>query len=343
MSRLDVAVALFCYNRPAPTRRVFARIRDAQPARLFVVADGPKSDAEMPAVLETRVVTEQIDWPCDVERVYAPHNLGLGRRLASGFELVLAATGEAIFLEDDCLPNASFFAYCADLLQRYRHTPEVMMISGFNPLATLGEDAAGGPSYDFARFGSIWGWATWQRAFDGYRREPPAADDDGTFERLRMALGDDRAFDYYRRALAQVRNGSIDTWDYQWTLRRLLDGGLAAVPNRNLVENIGFGSGATNTVTTQPLLLGLEAGDLAFPLRHPARIERNPEFDNRLLRHRFGEPVPDDLHAACERLLRGNRTALVLALATEGCKRYPADPRFARLRSEARERLSHAG
>lgn len=336
MSTLDVTVALFIYNRPEHTRRVFARIRAAAPARLFVIADGAKDDADTKAVHEARKATETVDWPCGVEREYADSNLGLGRRVAAGIETVLDLAGEAMFLEDDCLPEASFFQYCADLLARYREMPEVMMITGFNPLAA-GELAD--PSYNFTRFGSIWGWATWRRAFEGYSLEPPAASDTATFDRLRAALRDDRAFDYYRRALAQVRNSAVDTWDYQWTVHRLLRGGLCAVPRRNLVENIGFSCGTTHSSSVNPLLLGLDTRPLEFPLRHPPRIGANPTLDERLLRHRFGEPWSEDLNSACERLLQAGRIAPLLALAAAGRARYPNDKRFVRLRIQALERL----
>lgn len=336
MSTLDVTVALFVFRRPDHTRRVFDRIRAAAPARLYVIADGPRDDADTEAVREARKVTETVDWPCQVAREYADVHLGLGRRVASGIGAVLDDAGEAVFLEDDCLPDPSFFSYCAELLARYRDTPQVMMIAGFNPLAA-GEPTD--PSYDFTHFGSIWGWATWRRAFEGYSLHPPAADDEATFGRLRAALGNDQAFDYYRRALSRVRDGAVDTWDFQWTVHRLLRGGLSAVPRHNLVENIGIGSGATHSSPLNLLLSGLDARPLEFPLWHPVLIEAKPALDERLLRHRFGDPLPDDLHAACERLRQTGRPASLLALATAGCRRYPTDARFIRLRVAALERL----
>jgi len=332
----DPAVALFIYDRPAQTRRVFERIRAARPRRLFVIADGPRSDADAPRVAAARAVTAEVDWPCEVERDYAEVNLGCGRRVASGIEATLAAVEEAIFLEDDCLPDLTFFGFCAELLERYREEPAVMMVSGFNPLA---ESAIPNTSYALARVGSVWGWASWRRAFQGYDRELRGWRGTDMAERLRAALADDAAYDHYRAAIEAVLAGQVDTWDYQWTVHRLLAGGLTAVPAVNAVENIGFDATATHTRGTSLLNSGLVARSIAFPLRHPASASRDPALDARLLAHRLGRPAADDLLEAIGRLLLLGHRAPSLALATAGADRYPADARFGLLRIEALEGL----
>ena len=97
-SRLDIPVVFLVFNRPEPTARVFARIRDARPAKLFVVADGPRPDHIGDAEKCRRVrelIAEGIDWPCEVVRDYAEKNLGSGRRVASGITKAFEAVEEA--------------------------------------------------------------------------------------------------------------------------------------------------------------------------------------------------------------------------------------------------------
>jgi len=69
----SVPVCLFVFNRPETTQQVGERIRAAEPERLYVVADGPRSDQpeDEERCLETRAVTESVDWDCDVRREYA--------------------------------------------------------------------------------------------------------------------------------------------------------------------------------------------------------------------------------------------------------------------------------
>ena len=109
---------------------------------------------------------DDVDWPCEVQRLYQPENLGCKRGVGAAIDWFLAYEESGIILEDDCLPTADFFPFCAELLERYRDAPEVMMIGGHNPLGRW--DAREG-SYLFSRTAPIWGWATWRRAWAAVR------------------------------------------------------------------------------------------------------------------------------------------------------------------------------
>ncbi|MCX5762039.1 MAG: glycosyltransferase family A protein, partial [Gemmatimonadetes bacterium] len=145
---LRAPVVLFAFNRPELTARVFATIRAARPSRLFLVCDGPRADrpGEADRCAAVRQILSEVDWPCEVERNYSDENMGCGLRVSSGIEWVFARTEEAIFLEDDVLPEATFFRYCDELLERYRTDDRVMMICGYN---LLGRGDVPGPSYWF--------------------------------------------------------------------------------------------------------------------------------------------------------------------------------------------------
>jgi hypothetical protein len=129
---MDTAVALIIFRRPELTARVFERIREARPTKLFVIADGPRpgnaEDARLCA--ETRTMVGDVDWPCEVVHDFADGNLGLKRRIPSGLDRVFEEVTEAIILEDDCLPDPSFFPYCEELLDRYRDDERVKQGTG---------------------------------------------------------------------------------------------------------------------------------------------------------------------------------------------------------------------
>src|SRR4051794_35532864 len=155
--------ALFVFNRPKNAASGLGAIRKLQPARLFVIADGPRpanpSDERQCAL--TRSVVQAVDWPCDVRLDFAHANLGMKSRFATGLKWLFDQVGEAIILEDDCLPDPSFFPFCAELLERHRNDGRIAMINGTRyPIA--GRDD--GFSYHFSAFGAHWGWATWKRA-----------------------------------------------------------------------------------------------------------------------------------------------------------------------------------
>jgi len=91
-------------------------------------------DADVPLVEATQKIVANIDWPCDVRRNYSEKNLGVKRRMYTGIDWVFEQFEQAILLEDDCLPDPTFFPYCTQLLEKYRNDDRIIMISGDNML-----------------------------------------------------------------------------------------------------------------------------------------------------------------------------------------------------------------
>jgi hypothetical protein len=220
------------------TARVFEAVRAARPARLFVVADGPRSGrpAEPELCEQARGLVADVDWPCEVARLYANENLGCGRRVSSGLDWVFDAVPEAIVLEDDCLPQPSFFAFCEALLALHRDDERVTMIGGTNYFP----DAAREESYFFSRYFPVWGWAAWARAWRSYDYEMrtwPTVRAQNGLEAYYSSAGLAR---WMSDAFDAVQRGEVDTWDFQWVHACVAENGLCATPRVNLVTNIGF-------------------------------------------------------------------------------------------------------
>jgi hypothetical protein len=300
MDRPGVAVAFLIFNRPQLTRRVFERIRGARPAQLLVVADGPRRahPGDIEKCAAARAVTEEIDWPCTVYRNYADSNLGCGRRVASGLEWVFSQVEMAIILEDDCLPDPTFFPYCAELLEKYRGVPQIGMVSGSHHQE---ESAREGDSYYFCRYGNIWGWATWRRAWENYdfgMSDWPRWRDAGHLERMFPAK---EVREFWRGVWNETAQGRHDTWDYQWTFCYLRHGLLGVLPRVSLIENIGFGSDASHTAGMEFSKVKVES--MEFPLRHPATIEPSLEAEARAsLRFFSRQPILKRVAARLGRL-----------------------------------------
>lgn len=240
-------VAFFIFNRPGKTKRVLERISDVQPPELLVVADGPREGNTMDErdCERTReIVREGVDWECDVQRNYAETNLGLHERFKTGLRWVFETTPEAIILEDDCLPDDSFFTFCDVMLEEYRDDERVMDISGTNNLGTWKDDRQ---DYHFSYSGSIWGWATWRRSWEKYEPEMEHWTDPEARQRFRDVIANESQADYLEYIYQQTYE-ELDTWDYPWGFSRQLNSSLSVVPSRNLVANIGFDETATNTV-----------------------------------------------------------------------------------------------
>lgn len=281
---LTTPVALLVFNRPETTALVFAAIRQARPAQLLIVADGPRAGraGEAARCAAVRRIVGNVDWPCRVMHNYAETNLGCRSRVASGLDWVFQQVEEAIVLEDDCLPDPSFFRFCQELLARYREDRRVGMISGDN--FQFGR-SFGDESYYFSRYFHVWGWATWRNRWAGsydvaMTRWPTAKGK----QWLKGLLEDEAELAEWARNFDSTWRGRIDTWDYQWVFCNWLEERLCLLPALNLVSNVGFDPQATHTKVAGELA-NLESKAVGFPLKHPREVVRNAEADQ-ASRHR---------------------------------------------------------
>lgn len=270
---MNTAIVLFIFRRPEATALVWEQIRQVKPPKLFIIADGARSGrtGEEKQVQEARRITEEVDWECEVVRDYSKENLGTHHRIATGLNRLFAEVEEAIILEDDCLPHPSFFRYCEELLERYRTNRQVMAISGFN---ITGDLTKAGESYLFSRNPSNCGWASWRRAWNNYDAELESWRDIRRREAILSKHPELKRFLY--RITREVLEEKIQAWDVRWLLTILDKDGLVAIPKVNLVEHLETGTGATHVSSGS---MSEKALEMNFPLKHPAEIKRNLEFD----------------------------------------------------------------
>lgn len=275
--QLETPVAFIIFNRPDNTERVFAEIAKAKPPKLLVIADGPRSDrlGEAEKCLAVREIIDRVDWECEVLKNYSEANLGCKQRVSSGIDWVFDQVEEAIVLEDDCLPDPTFFRFCQEMLARYRNDDRIGMISGDNFQFNR---KRGDASYYFSRYNHIWGWASWRRAwfyYDLHATIWPVIRDGNYFRGL---VSDSNEYKYWLKAFDSVYENAIDTWDYQWTLSLWAQGMLTVIPNVNLISNIGFGSEATHT-RGGSIFSTMKLENMRFPITHPQIFLRNYEAD----------------------------------------------------------------
>lgn len=239
----NTPILLLSYNRPQLTDRVFDAIRQQQPKKLYVAIDGANviKDGDAEKCEAVRQIVRIVDWECDVKMLYRQEHLGCKRAVSGAIDWFFSQEEEGIILEDDCLPTPDFFKFCGELLEYYRDNEKVWMVSGTNQMGEYKPEQ----SYHFLRLGSVWGWATWKRAWQHYdvnMKDWP--ENRGIWQRL---FKDKDLVDKRTNATQKTYSGEIDTWDYQWAYAMVKHDAFAVMPSVNLVENIGFGSGATHT------------------------------------------------------------------------------------------------
>jgi hypothetical protein len=267
----NTPILFLVFNRPDKTKRVFEAIRNVKPTQLFVSADGPRVDVlgEKDKCELVRAISTSIDWDCNLRILFRDENLGCGKAVSEGISWFFENVEEGIILEDDCLPNPSFFLFCQELLERYRDNAKITHISGNN--FQLGKRRGNG-DYFFSNYTFIWGWATWRRAWEKY---------DYSMRDYELLLTNYKYKYLIQREMMQaVKYGQLDTWDVQWQFTNFYYYALAIQPKINLVKNIGFSVDATHTKDNEPeSIRNSKFGELTFPLRHPKKIKADFKAD----------------------------------------------------------------
>ena len=170
---------------------------------------------------------------CDLKTNLSEKNLGCRAGVSSGITWFFNHVSEGIILEDDCVPDTSFFRFCEVLLEYYRNDERIMHIGGIN----LQDGRTRGiGSYYFSKINHIWGWATWKRAWDKYDvniSTYPQLVEQKLFSTVFTNPATRR---YWQKNIDLVYNNRKDTWDIQWQYAVSVNNGLAIIPNRNLVS-----------------------------------------------------------------------------------------------------------
>lgn len=249
---LKTPVLLIIFNRPDVTLRVFEVIRKAQPSKLYIAADGPRENkiGEKEKCIEARGVINDIDWPCEVQTLFQEKNLGCKWGPITAIDWLFKNEEQGIILEDDCLPDLSFFNFCTKLLDYYRNNLEVMHISGNNFQKGI---LRGDASYYFSKYSHSWGWATWRRAWNTFH---PSLEQFEKFDKddlIKKVPISKKAQEFWIKNFRQTIKGN-DSWDSLWMYTLWYNDGLAVLPQKNLVKNIGFGEDATHTKEEKSLI-----------------------------------------------------------------------------------------
>jgi hypothetical protein len=222
-------------------QRSFSAIANIQPLKFYLASDGPRKDVygECDLVKSIReFMLDSVTWECDLKTLFRDKNLGCKKAVSSAIDWFFKHEYEGIIIEDDCLPDPTFFHFCSELLKSHKDDPQVGMITG---TSYLFNEAISSDDYFFSKYHAVWGWATWRdrwNLYDMNARQWPRAE---VSEAIREFIDwDVYIANFYIRAYEKVINGQLDTWDYQWVFACMYNQLYCLTPYRNLVKNIGF-------------------------------------------------------------------------------------------------------
>lgn len=248
---INVAVSVVVFNRLDCVQKLLDAVRKAQPPRLYVISDGPRENVcgEYDKVQAVRNYIEQnVDWNCEVIKVYSDENMGCDNRSVTGMDYVMKHEEKIIYFEDDCIPLPEFFSFCEDMLEIYSDCKEVMMIAGMTAVRNW-EDTE--RQYFFTHFALKCGWATWRRAWDLFDVDMKSYKNFS--DKYLYEIMPESAATYFKGNFLSNYNGNI-VWDSKWDYTVIYNRGFCVVPRKTLVTNIGFDrEDSTHTKGSNPL------------------------------------------------------------------------------------------
>ena len=275
---MENAVLILIFNRPDVAKRTFAEIAKAKPPRLYIACDGARENknGEIELVNETRKIVDLVDWQCEVKTLFQEKNLGCGLAVSSAITWFFKHEEQGIILEDDCLPNQSFFGFCEELLEKYKNEERVATISGFNYQKTKRCEA----SYYFSDIFECVGWASWRNVWQNYFK----LDVNELDENLILSIIENKPWskdmkNYWTNAWHAMKEHKVSSWAWPFALCCMQHSLCSAISNVNLISNIGFGPEGTHTTEELDPSANTPTFEIQFPLSHPEKIETDFKAD----------------------------------------------------------------
>ena len=290
----DVGVLLVFFNKVNTLKEVFEAIRIAKPKKLFLAQDGPRNEvgADIDNIKKCREVVENIDWDCEVYKNYSDKNLSCDPREFTAISWAFEHVTKLIILEDDAVPNQSFFRFMDDMLQYYENDNRIQMITG---IERFGENKYCTDSYYFSTINAGCAWATWRRVWQEVEKWSNYSFVERNEDRKKIDFHVKKCLPYCyhdfikkgmaNRELNKKING-IHSWEYSMATSLVLGNRICITPRVNLVKNIGVGEEATHSgssLKTIPhkfrRIFFMETYELEFPLKHPQYMIRDSEYE----------------------------------------------------------------
>ncbi|TGL37124.1 hypothetical protein [Leptospira perdikensis] len=274
---MKLPVLLIGFNRPDLAEVTLNRIVEYNPSKIYFAVDGARSDKpkEAAKVLEVRNLLKKIPNSIPTEIRFSDQNQGCRLGVSSAISWFFENEEMGVILEDDCFPDLSFFSFCEELLLRYKDDPKVGMISGVNFFynqITLKE------SYFYSKYFHIWGWATWRRAWSGYKSDQLKISEIDSV--LKKYFSGTRARKTWKFWIEESSIGKVDTWDHQWSYHNWKEGRISIMPSKNLVQNLGFREDGTHTIDQNSSFANLKLEQIQYPLIHPTQLILKDFFHN---------------------------------------------------------------
>lgn len=240
-------ILFLIFNRFDTANQVFQKIKEQKPKYLYIAADWPRKDKKWEAekCKKTREeILKQIDWDCELKTLFREDNLWCKMAISWAITRFFENEEQWIILEDDCLPDPSFFWFCETLLNKYKEDKRIMMISWD---CFLPEKWQKNNEYAFSYCNHIRWWATWRRAWELCDISMEDLPEFVKQNMIKHITNDFFSKKNTLRELNDVYEWRINSWAYPWTFSIRKNWAFSVFPLVNLISNIWFSPDALHT------------------------------------------------------------------------------------------------
>lgn len=239
MSQISIPVLVIGFNRPDFISSLLDRLKECGVTDLYVSLDGPRNEYENSICEKTLLAVLSYSSDFHLKVLNRSQNLGCALGVVSALDWFFSEVKFGIVLEDDCVPEVSFFNFVTETKLNFPTKEGDLIISGHNPfLRRRGNE--------LSKYVLIHGWATWATVWKSVRlgyfqmSRPLISNLHGERRKAREAI-------FWWANASRARLGGVDTWDSIFAERVWFLGIKTLVPKENLISNVGFGALGTHT------------------------------------------------------------------------------------------------
>lgn len=291
ISQFDIPVVIIIFRREK-ILEVIERVSQVKPRKLYILSDGGRTENEKKEVDKLRnLVEDAINWNCEVIKNYSDENRGVYANIGLGAKWVFEREDKAIFLEDDNLPEITFFKFCKEMLEKYEKDTRVLWVCGTNYLGKY--EPEDGSSYMFTKHLLPCGWASWGDKFNTfYDKKLELTGNKVILSRVEKQYYNNKLYNQYKKNWSSERSKIANnerpiSWDYHMDFTIKSNGLYGISPCNNQIKNIGVdeysihGGNTFDSIMTQRFC-GMGSHPLEFPLKHPPTVLPDEVYEKRI-------------------------------------------------------------
>lgn len=244
-------VCILLFRRSETLPQIFSVLRKVKPRKVYLRSDEGRTDKEKTDVAKVReLALSLIDWDCEIVKDFAAVNRGVYKNIGLGAMEIFDKEEQCIFIEDDNLPNESFFSYCEQMLDYYKNDDKTLLVCGTN----YGGDRFIKCKTDCFRVKALLpcGWASWSSKFKKYYPLLLEDVDSPQFKKTflkkykKKALGKQQLKSIMFERNKYLKEKSFNSWDFHLIESVMMNDLYVISPKVNLIRNIGIDTFSTH-------------------------------------------------------------------------------------------------